>query len=187
MHCGFFNENGGFRISDEDNKFMQTCQVVVSTCAFGGGDNLYEPIGMSKASSQKVGHSDFALELFILHIMSLCALLNESLWMQVCYVAFWDEVTLAAQEEEGHKIGENGYIGKWRIVIVKDLPFMDQRLNGKIPKVLFHLLQRHTLLSLPRVSMIHERFNETMRLLDVVASPIPECQVLDMGRLQVAV
>uniref|UniRef100_A0A1J3D3P7 TOD1/MUCI70 glycosyltransferase-like domain-containing protein n=1 Tax=Noccaea caerulescens TaxID=107243 RepID=A0A1J3D3P7_NOCCA len=111
VHCGFFNENGGFRISDEDNKFMQTCQVVVSTCAFGGGDNLFEPIGMSKASSQKV-----------------------------CYVAFWDEVTLAAQEEEGHKIGENGYIGKWRIVIVKDLPFMDQRLNGKIPKMLSHRL-----------------------------------------------
>lgn len=57
--------------------------------------------------------------------------------MQVCYVAFWDEVTLAAQETEGRKISENGYIGKWRIVVVKDLPFTDQRLNGKIPKVLF--------------------------------------------------
>lgn len=57
--------------------------------------------------------------------------------MQVCYVAFWDEVTLAAQEAEGRKIGENEYIGKWRIVVVKDLPFTDQRLNGKIPKVLF--------------------------------------------------
>ncbi|CAH2070401.1 unnamed protein product [Thlaspi arvense] len=111
VHCGFFNVNGGFRISDEDNKFMQSCQVVVSTCAFGGGDNLYEPIGMSKASTQKV-----------------------------CYVAFWDEVTLATQEGEGHKVGEDGYIGKWRIVVVKDLPFMDQRLNGKIPKMLAHRL-----------------------------------------------
>ncbi|CAN8253438.1 unnamed protein product [Cochlearia groenlandica] len=111
LHCGFFNENGGFRISDEDKKFMRSCEVVVSTCAFGGGDNLYQPIGMSKASSKKV-----------------------------CYVAFWDEVTVAAQEEEGHKIGENGYIGTWRIVVVKDLPFMDQRLNGKIPKMLSHRL-----------------------------------------------
>lgn len=72
VHCGFFNENGGFRISDKDKEFMKTCQVVVSTCAFGGGDNLYEPIGMSKASTQKVGYSDFllstALELFLLHI-----------------------------------------------------------------------------------------------------------------------
>ena len=57
------------------------------------------------------------------------------LWIQVCYVAFWDNVTLATQEAEGHKIGDNGYIGKWRVVVVKDLPFMDQRLNGKIPKV----------------------------------------------------
>lgn len=56
---------------------------------------------------------------------------------QVCYVAFWDDVTLATQEAEGHKIGENGYIGKWRVVVVKDLPFTDQRLNGKIPKVPF--------------------------------------------------
>ncbi|KAG2327846.1 hypothetical protein Bca52824_010574 [Brassica carinata] len=51
VHCGFFNENGGFRISDEDKKFMQSCQIVVSTCAFGGGDHLYQPIGMSKAST----------------------------------------------------------------------------------------------------------------------------------------
>ncbi|KAJ0261831.1 hypothetical protein HA466_0048720 [Hirschfeldia incana] len=111
VHCGFYNENGGFRIEDEDKRFMRTCQVVVSTCAFGGGDNLYQPIGMSKASTQKV-----------------------------CYVAFWDDVTLETQEAEGHKIGESGYIGKWRVVVVKDLPFRDQRLNGKIPKMLAHRL-----------------------------------------------
>lgn len=63
VHCGFFNENGGFRIGDEDKRFMQTCQVVVSTCAFGGGDNLYQPIGMSKASTQKVLFDPNALEL----------------------------------------------------------------------------------------------------------------------------
>ncbi|WZY86711.1 hypothetical protein YC2023_033095 [Brassica napus] len=62
VHSGFFNENGGFRISDEDKKFMRGCQIVVSTCAFGGGNNLYQPIGMSKASTQKVCHSD-SLEL----------------------------------------------------------------------------------------------------------------------------
>lgn len=55
--------------------------------------------------------------------------------MQVCYVAFWDEVTLATQQVEGHTVGNDHYIGKWRIILVKDLPFRDQRLNGKIPKV----------------------------------------------------
>jgi len=51
-------------------------------------------------------------------------------------VAFWDEITLATQEAQGQKVGADHYIGKWRIIIVKNLPFADQRLNGKIPKVL---------------------------------------------------
>ncbi|KAI3965972.1 hypothetical protein MKX01_010929 [Papaver californicum] len=85
---------------------MQTCKVVVSTCTFGGGDDLYQPIGMSEPSLKKV-----------------------------CYVAFWHEITVATQEAGGKKIDEDNMIGKWRIVVVKDLPFTDQRLNGKIPKV----------------------------------------------------
>lgn len=54
MHCGFYNEKGGFIISDEDKRYMQNCEVVVSTCAFGGGDDLYQPIGMTEVSLQKV-------------------------------------------------------------------------------------------------------------------------------------
>ena len=77
VHIGFFNENGGFRISDEDKKFMRGCQIVVSTCAFGGGNNLYQPIGMSKASTQKVCHSD-SLELFLFLNTSLVLFLNYS-------------------------------------------------------------------------------------------------------------
>ncbi|XP_038717592.1 uncharacterized protein LOC120010802 isoform X2 [Tripterygium wilfordii] len=111
IHCGFYSENGGFRILDEDRRYMETCKAVVSTCAFGGGDDLYQPIGMSEASVQ-----------------------------QVCFVAFWDDVTLETQESVGHRIGEDHFIGKWRIVVVKDLPFSDQRLNGKIPKMLAHRL-----------------------------------------------
>ncbi|XP_058725234.1 probable hexosyltransferase MUCI70 [Vicia villosa] len=110
-HCGFYSVDGGFRISDEDKSFMQGCKVVVSTCAFGGGDDLYQPIGMSQASLKKV-----------------------------CYVAFWDEITLKAQELVGRRVGDNGFVGKWRIVVVQDLPFSDQRLNGKIPKMLTHRL-----------------------------------------------
>ncbi|KAF5747091.1 hypothetical protein HS088_TW06G01270 [Tripterygium wilfordii] len=111
IHCGFYSENGGFRISDEDRGYMETCKAVVSTCAFGGGDDLYQPIGMSEASVQKV-----------------------------CFAAFWDYVTVETQESVGHRIGEDHFIGKWRIVVVKDLPFSDQRLHGKIPKMLTHLL-----------------------------------------------
>ncbi|XP_057965735.1 probable hexosyltransferase MUCI70 [Malania oleifera] len=111
VHCGFYSENGGFKVSDEDENFMRSCEVVVSTCAFGGGDDLYQPIGMSEASPKKV-----------------------------CFVAFWDEITLAAQQLEGHPIDEDHMIGKWRIVVVRELPFLDQRLNGKIPKMLGHRL-----------------------------------------------
>ncbi|XP_077233575.1 DNA-directed RNA polymerase subunit beta (DUF616) [Tasmannia lanceolata] len=111
VHCGFYSENGGFRISDEDKNYMQTCKAVVSTCAFGGGDDLYQPIGMVEATLRKV-----------------------------CYVAFWDEITRSTQEAEGNRIGEDQMIGKWRIVVVRDLPFSDQRLNGKIPKMLSHRL-----------------------------------------------
>ncbi|XP_027092826.1 uncharacterized protein LOC113749988 [Coffea eugenioides] len=111
VHCGFYSEKGGFKISEEDELYMHECEVVVSTCAFGGGDDLYQPIGMSEQSLHKV-----------------------------CYVAFWDEITLAAQEAQGQKVGENHFIGKWRIIVVKDLPFRDQRLNGKIPKMLAHRL-----------------------------------------------
>ncbi|KAK1323082.1 hypothetical protein QJS10_CPA02g00101 [Acorus calamus] len=111
VNCGFYSENGGFKISDKDRSYMQTCKVVVTTCAFGGGDDLYQPIGMTEASLRKV-----------------------------CYVAFWDEITRSAQEVEGNIIDENSMIGKWRIVVVGDLPFTDQRLNGKIPKMLGHRL-----------------------------------------------
>ncbi|CAA0813317.1 Protein of unknown function (DUF616 [Striga hermonthica] len=111
VHCGFYCERGGFRISDEDKRYMETCKVVVSTCAFGGGDDLYQPIGMSETSLSKV-----------------------------CYVAFWDEITLATQEADGNKVDDSHFIGQWRIIIVRDLPFSDQRLNGKIPKMLPHRL-----------------------------------------------
>ncbi|XP_054817286.1 probable hexosyltransferase MUCI70 [Prosopis cineraria] len=111
VHCGFYSSAGGFKITDKDKSYMKACKVVVSTCAFGGGDDLYQPIGMSEASLKKV-----------------------------CYLAFWDEITVRAQELVGHRIGESGFIGKWRVVVVRDLPFSDQRLNGKIPKMLSHRL-----------------------------------------------
>ncbi|KAG9447220.1 hypothetical protein H6P81_013348 [Aristolochia fimbriata] len=111
VHCGFYSESGGFKISEEDKHYVQSCKAVISTCAFGGGDDLYQPIGMVEESLSKV-----------------------------CYVAFWDEITKSAQEAQGTIIGGGGMIGKWRIIVVKDLPFTDQRLNGKIPKLLSHRL-----------------------------------------------
>lgn len=59
LHCGFHNENGGFRISAEDRNYMQTCYAVVSTCAFGGAVDLYQPIGMVEESLSKVHSVSF--------------------------------------------------------------------------------------------------------------------------------
>lgn len=44
------------------------------------------------------------------------------------------EITLSSQEASGIRVSEGSMIGKWRIVLVRNLPFSDQRLNGKIPK-----------------------------------------------------
>ena len=54
VHCGFYSDNGGFKMSDEDRRYMRACKVVVSTCAFGGGDDLYQPIGMTNSSIGRV-------------------------------------------------------------------------------------------------------------------------------------
>ncbi len=48
----------------------------------------------------------------------------------------WDEVTQQSQEKAGKLLGPDRTIGLWRIVLVYNLPFADQRRNGKIPKVL---------------------------------------------------
>lgn len=40
VHCGFYNENGGFKVSDEDMSYMERFEILVSTCSFGGGDDL---------------------------------------------------------------------------------------------------------------------------------------------------
>lgn len=110
VHCGWCSGNG-FEIDAIDTAFMKTCLVVVITCTFGGGDNLYQPIGFVNATVSKV-----------------------------CYVAFWDDVTRQTQEEAGNVLSPDRKIGLWRIVIVKNLPFADQRKNGKIPKMLGHRL-----------------------------------------------
>lgn len=54
VHCGFYSDNGGFKISEEDRRYMRACKVVVSTCTFGGGDDLYQPIGMDNSSIGRV-------------------------------------------------------------------------------------------------------------------------------------
>ncbi|WZZ69945.1 hypothetical protein YC2023_081315 [Brassica napus] len=77
IRFNLFTGNQTFAERESSFQVSETVSGHFSACAFGGGDNLDQPIGMSKASTQKV-----------------------------CYVSFWDDVTLATQEAEGHNSGE---------------------------------------------------------------------------------
>lgn len=58
----------------------------------------------------------------------------------VCFMMFVDELTLAKLSSEGQIPDDNGYIGLWRIIVVKNLPYADMRKTGKVPKFLSHQL-----------------------------------------------
>jgi hypothetical protein len=51
-----------------------------------------------------------------------------------------DEVTLQTLSSEGHVPDRMGFIGLWKVVLVKNLPYSDMRRVGKIPKLLPHRL-----------------------------------------------
>lgn len=53
---------------------------------------------------------------------------------------FVDEITLQTLSSEGQTLDTMGFIGIWKIVVVKNLPYNDMRRVGKIPKFLPHRL-----------------------------------------------
>ncbi|MCL7027682.1 hypothetical protein MKW94_030629, partial [Papaver nudicaule] len=58
----------------------------------------------------------------------------------VCFVMFMDESTLRTLSSEGQQPDRTGFIGLWKVVVVKNLPYTDMRRVGKIPKFLTHRL-----------------------------------------------
>ncbi|KAJ8438402.1 hypothetical protein Cgig2_004512 [Carnegiea gigantea] len=126
MRCRLCSEN-------EDKKCMETCKIILSTSAFVGGDDLYQPIRMSSASFNKLASICKLFDLFTHgHFYGVLTFL---LPFQICYVTFCDEITLAMQEAQRQKFGADHYVKKWCIIMVKTLPFVGQQLNGKIPKM----------------------------------------------------
>lgn len=53
---------------------------------------------------------------------------------------FVDEMTLQTLSSEGQMPDPMGFVGLWKIVVVKNLPYTDMRRVGKIPKLLPHRL-----------------------------------------------
>ncbi|KAG9444114.1 hypothetical protein H6P81_015454 [Aristolochia fimbriata] len=118
INCGFVkgpkeSPSTGFDLAEDDIKFMHSCHIAVSSCIFGSSDNLRSPTNkMVTRSSRKI----------------------------VCFVMFVDESTLQTLVAEGQMIDRSGFIGLWKIVVVKNLPYDDMRRVGKIPKFLTHRL-----------------------------------------------
>ncbi|GLJ24077.1 hypothetical protein SUGI_0459200 [Cryptomeria japonica] len=118
IHCGFVNgpkgsPSTGFDLSEKDAQFLNTCHIAVSSCIFGNSDNLRTPPGKKVTQSSK---------------------------KNVCFVMFIDERTLNTMSAEGRHPDDKGYIGLWKIVVVRNLPFTDMRRSGKVPKFLTHRL-----------------------------------------------
>ncbi|CAA0817914.1 Protein of unknown function (DUF616, partial [Striga hermonthica] len=57
----------------------------------------------------------------------------------VCFHMFVDGVTEAFLKNSS-ELGSDKKVGLWRIIVVRNLPYLDPRRNGKIPKLLMHRL-----------------------------------------------
>ncbi|XP_068663593.1 uncharacterized protein [Aristolochia californica] len=118
INCGFIkgtkeSSSTGFDLAEDDIKFMHSCHIAVSSCIFGSSDNIRSPNNkMVTRLSRK----------------------------NVCFVIFIDESTLQTLASEGQNVDRSGFIGLWKIVVVKNLPYDDMRRVGKIPKFLTHRL-----------------------------------------------
>ncbi|KAK7847897.1 hypothetical protein CFP56_006052 [Quercus suber] len=110
LHCGFVKgppgyPSTGFDIDEMDKAYMYTCKVVVSSCIFGSSDFLRRPTRN---------------------------LISEYSQKNVCFVMFVDEQTFKELSSEGNTPTDRGFVGLWRIVIVRNLPYEDMRKTGKV-------------------------------------------------------
>ncbi|KAM3286180.1 hypothetical protein P3S67_024979 [Capsicum chacoense] len=102
-----------FDLEEDDAKYIRSCHIAVVSCIFGNSDRLRIPVGKMVSRISK---------------------------KNVCFVMFVDEATLKILTAEGKMPDSMGFVGLWKIVVVKNLPFSDLRRVGKIPKLLSHRL-----------------------------------------------
>ncbi|KAK1422167.1 hypothetical protein QVD17_25099 [Tagetes erecta] len=118
LNCGFVKSpkgypSTGFDLDEEDESYISSCHIAVISCIFGNSDRIRSPMGKTVSRISR---------------------------KNVCFVMFVDDLTLQTLSSEGHMPDRMGYIGIWRIVVVKNLPYTDMRRVGKIPKLLAHRL-----------------------------------------------
>ncbi|KAG0448820.1 hypothetical protein HPP92_027641 [Vanilla planifolia] len=118
INCGFIkgppsSPSTGFDMAEDDLKYMSSCHIAVSSCIFGNSDHLRTPyLKTITRQSRK----------------------------NICFIMFVDENTLKTLQSEGQKMDSMGFIGLWKIVVIRNLPYPDMRRVGKIPKLLAHRL-----------------------------------------------
>ncbi|XP_059630881.1 uncharacterized protein LOC132273824 [Cornus florida] len=118
INCGFVkgpkeSPSTGFDLAEDDAKYISTCHIAVISCIFGNSDRLRTPMGKTVSRLSR---------------------------KNVCFVMFVDEITLQTLSSEGQMPDRMGFVGIWKIVVVKNLPYTDMRRVGKIPKLLPHRL-----------------------------------------------
>ncbi|XP_022773512.1 uncharacterized protein LOC111315774 isoform X1 [Durio zibethinus] len=117
INCGFVKgpqgyPSTGFDLAEDDVNYISRCHIAVISCIFGNSDRLRTPAGKKVTRLSR---------------------------KNVCFVMFVDEVTMQTLYSEGQS-PDGGFIGLWKIVVVKNLPYADMRRVGKIPKLLPHRL-----------------------------------------------
>ncbi|KAL2893601.1 Histone-lysine N-methyltransferase SUV39H1 [Bienertia sinuspersici] len=118
INCGFVKgpkeySSTGFDLAEDDYRYISKCHIAVVSCIFGNSDRLRSPF---------------------VKVISRLSRKN------VCFVMFMDEKTLQTITSEGQIPDRMGFIGLWKVVVVKNLPYTDMRRVGKIPKLLSHRL-----------------------------------------------
>ncbi|CAM6106043.1 unnamed protein product [Calypogeia fissa] len=118
LHCGFVEgpegyAGTGFELSEDDKDYLQSCHIAVSSCIFGNYDRLHNPVSKKVSGSSRE---------------------------KVCFAMFVDQQTLDGMIEEGEVPDGKMTYGLWRIVLVQNLPYSDNRRTGKVPKLLTHRL-----------------------------------------------
>lgn len=118
INCGFVkgpkgSPSTGFDLAEDDANYISKCHIAVISCIFGNSDRLRTPTGKTVTRLSR---------------------------KNVCFVMFMDEVSLHTLSSDGQVPDRMGFIGFWKVVVVKNLPYSDMRRVGKIPKLLPHRL-----------------------------------------------
>ncbi|XP_017617989.1 probable hexosyltransferase MUCI70 isoform X2 [Gossypium arboreum] len=113
VHCGFLR-NGGANMNPVDIEYVKKCRFVVASGTFDGYDVPHQPSNISIRSKK----------LF-------------------CFLMVVDEVSLKFIKKNVtvRKDRDKGmWVGIWRLIPLKHLPYDEPRRNGKVPKILTHRL-----------------------------------------------